>query len=386
MRILEVIASVDPASGGPVEGLLRVDEAARASGVERHVASCDLPDASFLAGFPLRTFALGEPRVRNRLLRHYGFTPHLIPWLKRHADEYDAIVVNGLWNFASFAAAMVLPRGHTPYYVFTHGMMDPWFRRTYPLKHLAKQLLWTVAEGRLLAGASAVLFTAEEERRLARGQFLGWAYREAVVGYGTTEPPPAAQVQRRAFRAAVGGLRARPYLLYLSRIHPKKGCDLLIEAFARTADRLPDLDLVIAGPDQLGWAEELKEMALRLGIASRIHWPGPLYGDAKWGALREAEAFVLPSHQENFGIVVAEALACGTPVLITDKVNVWREVAEAGAGLVSEDTVDGVAAMLRQWASDRGGLARGQARIAFHRHFDVTETARRLSNLMATAA
>jgi glycosyltransferase involved in cell wall biosynthesis len=391
LRILEVIASADPASGGPIEGMLRMDQASRRVGVERHVVTCERPNALFLADFPMTVHALGESKpgaVSHSLLTHYGYTPHLIPWLKAHARDYDAVIVNGLWNYATFAAAMTLPGGRTPYFVFTHGMMDPWFRRQSPLKHLAKQAFWTFCEGRLLAGARAVLFTTEEERRLARGQFFGWQYREAVVGYGTAAPPPPSPKQVDAFRAAAPALGERPFLLFLSRIHPKKGCDMLVEAFAQVAAKAPSLDLLIAGPDQVGLMAKLQAQAQRLGVADRIHWTGPLYGEAKWGAMRSAQAFILPSHQENFGIVVAEALACGTPVLITDKVNIWQEVHEGGAGLVAADTLAGTERLLQDWltlTAEARATMRGAAKATFVANFDVTRTAPRVIDLVREA-
>ncbi len=185
-----------------------------------------------------------------------------------------------------------------------------------------------------------------EEQRLAQGAFFGPGYRDEAVAYGAADCPPRPGEQRAAFRAAVPGLGERGYLLFLSRIHPKKGCDMLVEAFAGVAAQRPELDLVIAGPNQVGLRAELERQAQRLGVLERLHFPGMLAGDAKWGALQGAEAFVLPSHQENFGVVVAEAMACGRPVLISRKVNIWREVAEAGAGLVEEDTVEGTARLL----------------------------------------
>jgi glycosyltransferase involved in cell wall biosynthesis len=101
------------------------------------------------------------------------------------------------------------------------------------------------------------------------------------------------------------------------------------------------LDLVMAGPDEEGLQAVLEAQAARLGISARVHWTGMLEGDVKWGALRAAEAFVLPSHQENFGIAVVEAMACGVPVIISDKVNIWPEIAQDKAGIVKADTADG---------------------------------------------
>lgn len=378
MKILHMIGSVDPATGGPIEGIRRQNEITR-DRVVREIATLDAPDAPFLANFPMTVHALGESRGgKGPRLGRYGYTSRLVPWLKTHAADYDVIVVNGLWNYIAMAASRVLPGGPTPYFVFTHGMMDPWFRKAYPLKHLVKQLFWLVGEGRLMAGARSVLFTSEEERRQARGVFLGHKYRETVVGYGSADPPAHDDKQIEAFHAAAPAVGGRRFVLFLSRIHEKKGCDLLVEAFARVAADDPDLDLVVAGPDKNGWRPQLEAMAEKLGVARRIHWPGGLFGDAKWGAMRAAEAFILPSHQENFGIAVAEALACGVPALISDKVNIWREVADNGAGLVEPDDLAGTEKLLRRWLTldpDQQVAMRRAARELFQQRFNVHVTA-----------
>ena len=299
------------------------------------------------------------------------------------------IVVNGLWNYASVGASLILPSLNAPYVVYPHGMMDPWFRHAYPLKHWLKQAFWLLFEGRLVRHARAVLFTTEEEMVLARGGFLGHPYREQVVGYGTGDVPGNARTQLDAFHSLLPALGERPYLLFLGRIHPKKGCDLLIHAWAAIAQQRPDLQLVIAGPDQTGWVKELRKLAERIGVDASIHWPGMVIGDAKWGAFRGAEAFILPSHQENFGVAVAEALACRTPVLISDKVNIWREVKASGAGLVEADTLTGTRRLLQSFlALDTAAKERMRdaARRCFTEHFDLRLSARKVLNLFGELA
>jgi glycosyltransferase involved in cell wall biosynthesis len=173
--------------------------------------------------------------------------------------------------------------------------------------------------------------------------------------------------------------------LFLGRIHEKKGCDLLIHAFAKAAALDPELQLVIAGPDTSGWKQFLVSLASALGIAEKVHWPGALESDAKWGAFRSAEAFVLPSHQENFGIAVAEALACRKAVLISDKVNIWREIVEDGAGLVGIDTIEGMVSVLATWvnssARDREIMS-NRARETFLHRFEITKTAESLMGIL----
>lgn len=396
MRILHIIASVDPRGGGPIEGLLQqARERERQELAETHIATLDDPDAAYVWACPQKVFALGLPEASRkgwrRLLpwRHYRYSPKLVPWLRVHASDYDVIVVNGIWNYAALAARRALARSHHPYVVFTHGMLDPWFKRTYPRKHWLKQVFWLFSEGPLLNNARAVFFTTEEERELARGAFWPYRVKERVVGYGTADVKGDVVEQSRAFRAHVPALGERRFLLFLSRIHPKKGCDLLIEAFAAVASLHPDLDLVIAGPDQTGWRRELVALAEARGVAGRIHWLGMLSGDLKWGAFRAAEAFVLPSHQENFGIVVAEAMAAGQPVLISDKVNIWREVKAGGGGLVEADDVEGAKALLRAFlalSADARAAMGAAARQTFLERFEMSTVAREIVSALKEEA
>ena len=130
----------------------------------------------------------------------------------------------------------------------------------------------------------------------------------------------------------------------------------------------------MAGPDQTGLVPRLQAMAAAAGVAGRVSWPGMLRGDAKWGAFYAAEMFALPSHQENFGIAVAEALGCGLPALISDKVNIWREVAADGAGIVASDTLAGTRQSLRQWLNlrpEQRAEFRQRAATTFMRRYTV---------------
>jgi glycosyltransferase involved in cell wall biosynthesis len=144
----------------------------------------------------------------------------------------------------------------------------------------------------------------------------------------------------------------------------------------------------MAGPDQMGWVAELKALAQRLGITDRVTWPGMLKGEGKWGAFYSAEVFALPSHQENFGIAVAEALGCGLPVLISDKVNIWREVLSSNAGFVAPDNELGTLQLLSQWLSlapERRVEMRANALRLFDAKFTVDAMAQELLDVVAGA-
>jgi glycosyltransferase involved in cell wall biosynthesis len=166
MKILHVISSIDPRGGGPMEALRQRGLRLKEMGHEVEVATLDAPSDPVVGTFPLPAYALG-PAVGA-----YRYSRRLVPWLRSNAQRYDAVVVNGLWQYQSFGTWRALRRIGKPYYVFTHGMLDPWFKRTYPLKHLKKWLYWPWAEYRVLRDAAGVLFTSEEERRLACQSFF----------------------------------------------------------------------------------------------------------------------------------------------------------------------------------------------------------------------
>ena len=375
MKILQVVSSADLAYGGIIEGTRQTSEVLAQMGHHVEVASADDPACPWLRDFPFQVHALGPGKSA------YQYASRMIPWVRENAARFDAVIVNGLWQHPGFAVRRALRGTRIPYFVYTHGMLDPWFKRTQPLKHLKKCLYWPWGDYRVLRDAKAVLFTCEEEKLLARQSFGLYRANEVVVSYGTAGPTGDAGAQKAAFLACHPELQGKRLLLFLSRIHPKKGCDLLIEAFAGVAATDPALHLVMAGPDQTGWAAELARRADALGVADRITWPGMLTGDVKWGAFRAAEAFVLPSHQENFGIAVAEALACGLPALISNRVNIWREVAQDQAGLVGEDTVEGTVRLLREWLAltpEEQGAMRQRALQCFSERFEIRHSAENL--------
>ena len=379
MKLLHVISSISARTGGPIAAVRDMALAQQCLGDVSELLTVDDPGMPEIAGFPLKVHAVGPSRTQ------YRYSPRLVPWLREHADDYDAVVIHGLWQYGGYATWSALKGSARPYFVFTHGMLDPWFKQRYPVKHLKKWLFWPWSDYRVLRDARAVFFTCEEERMLARQSFWLYRCREAVVNLGSVEPPGDAAGQIARFHDRFPETRGRTLLLFMGRLHPKKGCDLLIEAYARVAGAHPDLHLVMAGPDDIGWGSALSSQ--RLNVADRITWTGMLEGDEKWGAYRAADIMTLPSHQENFGLVVTEAMACGTPVLVSNRVNIWREIGSDGAGLVCNDTVDGVEATLRSWlaldAASRQACGE-RARQCFVGRFEITAAARMFSATIAS--
>ena len=331
----------------------------------------DDPGAPFLKELSFPVHALGPVTTT------YSFSPKLYGWVKANYKRFDGIIVNGLWNYCGLVAWLALPRSK-PYMVFSHGMLDPYFKHEFPLKHIKKWVYWVSAQYWVLRRAYRVLFTTKEEQGLAAQSFWLHHWNGYVVPYGCSRPPVDSEALRDAFLALVPDIRGQRYMLYLGRIHAKKGCDLLVKAFCKYASEDPGLHLVMAGPDQQGRSQELKAIVEADGLGSRVHWPGIVKGEAKWGAFYAGEVFILPSHQENFGIAVAEALACGRAVLLSDKVNIAAQVAEDGAGLMENDTKEGTDALIERWIrmgrAERAAMEK-QAPITFRERYDMERNA-----------
>ncbi len=368
-RILHIIHTLDPAAGGPSESV-RVLLSFGPIGYTGEVVTLDGPEEEFLKDIPFPVHALGPTGG-------YGYSRKLYRWLRDNRHRFDGFVVNGLWQYCGLAAWLAL-RHRKPYVVFSHGMLDPYFKRTFPLKHMKKWIYWVFAEFWVLRGAYRVLFTTKEESRLAEQSFWLHRWRGFVVPYGARRPPRPEAALLEAFYDHLPAMRGTRLMLFLGRIHVKKGCDMLVRSFVKHAAMDPGLHLMMAGPDQQGWSATLKEIVAAAGLSDRVHWPGMLHGDVKWGALYASEVFILPSHQENFGIAVAESLACGRPVLLADKVNIAPEIAEDRAGLMEQDTQDGTDKLMRAWMemSDADKAAMGtQALLTFDERYDMRKNA-----------
>ncbi len=343
MRFLHSVHTVDPVSGGPIEFIRQLIPLHERAGHTMEIACMDDPAKTFVKDFPATVHCFPA------LLAGYGYSTKYVRWLRQHCQNYDAVIVHGLWQYPAIGSWLALRHTDTPYFVFPHGMLDPWFNQAYLAKRLKKSIYWAIAEHRVVRDAQAVLFASAEECRLARESFAPYICHEMIVGIGIAAPPGDPYQQKAAFLSAYPELRNKQIVLFLGRIHEKKGCDLLMPAFSKLVPTYPNLHLVLAGPDNSDYAAKLKSAFLAAGLADHVTWTGLVFKDTKWGALHTAGALILPSHQENFAIVVAEALACGKPALVSNKVNIWKDILDEGAGLVEADDLAGTEKLLVRW-------------------------------------
>ena len=223
MRILHFIASVDSATGGPVEGLRQRCAIYHAGGHEVEIASLDSPEFVDRCDLPATLVGLGPGRGT------YGYTPNAVPWLKANLSRFDVVFVNGVWNYNTLAAHRSLAGTGIPWAIFTHGMLDPYFKKQYPLKHLKKALYWHTTLAKVFHDANSVLFTCEEEKILARQSFSRYHVREEVVPYGTFGPNCDTAAASEEFLARWPELRgkrlaiSRPHSPQERHRHPDRG-------------------------------------------------------------------------------------------------------------------------------------------------------------------
>jgi len=366
VKILQLVHTLDPSVGGVAAAVLALSRGLARRGHKIDTVVLDDPSATWISNVGLSVHALGSG------LTSYRYSRALLQWLRQRGGEYDRVIVNGIWQYLSFAAWRRYAGSSIPYYVFPHGMLDPWFKETFPLKHLKKWLYWPWADYRVLRDAAAVIFTSEEERLQARRSFWLYRAREKVSPLGV-EASPISQNAKSEFLSRYPQLQNTRNFLFLGRLHPKKGCDILLDTFARLRSS-DSISLVMAGPDQIGWESDLQRQVARLNLTNRVVFTGMLQGVMKQGALASADAFVLPSHQENFGISVVEALAGGVPVLISNRVNIWREIDGDRAGYVESDDLDGTTRLLQRWtdtALTERQTMRQNARNCFEQRFEI---------------
>jgi glycosyltransferase involved in cell wall biosynthesis len=280
----------------------------------------------------------------------YYYNSKLYNWLLSHISNYDVVCVHGLWQYHTYAITKTVKQlkkenAKVPkIIIMPHGMLDPYFQKSVSrkIKALRNEIIWQLTEKNAINQADAIFFTCQEELELARTTFKGYQPKKEInVGYGIQHPPEHTTAQDEAFYNTCPQLKNQAYWLFLSRIDVKKGIDVLIQAYQQLSIKYPTLPhLVIAGNTTSAYAKQM--MALS-NHHPNIHFPGMVQGNAKWGAFYNCQAFVLPSHQENFGIAIVEAMACKKIVAITKNINIWREInADGGCLLFENNQVESV--------------------------------------------
>lgn len=381
-----MIPAVSPRYGGPSQAIFEMCRALAKRELDVSLATTDIDGTAKL---PVQIGALFEYRgVRtiffsSRLGERLNYSPALAHWLHANVKNFDVVHIHAVFSHACLAAAKACRQHRVPYIVRPLGSLDPWSMQQKPVR---KALMWRMAVGRMMKGATAIHYTTSEEKRLAETS-LGLS-RGFVVPLGIDLAAIQAILADGIFRQAHPTLGDRPYVLALSRIHPKKNFELLLRAFLELIHR-PELKawrLVVAGDGDENYLSSLRALADQLGGAGKVVFAGWLEGSLKASALQGASLFALPSHQENFGIAAAEAMACAVPVVVSQQVNLANEIAQARAGWVSSLELDDFSrALAEAMSGEDERKARGAAgKLFVEQHLSWAKAAGDLEKLYST--
>lgn len=346
---MHVIPSIGPLRGGPSEVLPLLAAGLAAAGVQVHVTTTDDNGGTARLDVPLgkAVESLGVTYwYFPRQTAFYSCSWPLGRWLWRAVAQYDLLHIHGLFSYSSTVAAWIARAKRVPYLVRPLGHLNRW-----GMEHrrpLLKRLSFAVCERAILQNAAAVHYTSQQEQ--AEAELLGFRARPVIIPNPVSLGEPSA-VAKGALRARYPQLRDRVVYLFLSRVDEKKGIPLLFSAFARVHAADPATALIIAGSGSPGYESSLRRLTVELHVEDHVLWLGFLRGQAKAEALADADVFVLPSYSENFGVALAEAMAAGLPVIVSDRVGIHPQVSSHGAGLVTDCAVDALAEAMTRLAT-----------------------------------
>lgn len=274
---------------------------------------------------------------------HYNFSLQMVKEIWKIIDDYDLVDITAVWNFPVLAGALISLIKKKPYIISPRGTI---YKETIELKSTAfKKLYFNLFAKHYLNKASAIHFTTEDEKEKVTS-YLKLKASSFVIPNGVD--------LNRITQSAVpkSNLIGKKYLLILGRIDKKKGFDLLIPAFANVATKFNDIQLVIAGNLETSYYHSIIPFIQKYGISDRVIFTGEVTGDDKWSLYKNAFMFVLPSYSENFGMSVVEAMACGCPVVISDKVGIYKEVSDNNAGIIVKTTVESLQVGIHKLLND----------------------------------
>lgn len=332
MRILHVIPSVSRVHGGPSVALETMVRASAQAGVQVDVVATDDDGAGHLE-IPLGT-RVERAQVGYWFFRRethfYKFSLPLTRWLARHVASYDLLHIHALFSYPTMPAALFAARRGVPYVLRPLGTLNRVGIEQY--HRTLKRVSFPLIERRMIRGASFLHYTSELERLQARE--LGVTQRSAVIPVGVPldeKPPPVRGSWRQKFAPQFPD---RTLFLFMARLDPIKGLDVLLPAFARVRAQMPNAALVIAGAGEASYEKELRAECERRKLADDVLFVGYVEGDTKRALLGDADVFVLPSRSENQGVAVVEAMAAGLPVLVTPEVGIAGDIVRCQAGVM----------------------------------------------------
>jgi glycosyltransferase involved in cell wall biosynthesis len=337
IRILRITQSLDIKLGGIANYILGSSIALSRRGFQVDILTYDNQKSFYFNKRKIKIINKGPAYGK------FTFSFNLLFWLIKNKEKYDLFIIEGIWQFSTLIARLILK---DKYYVYLHGSLDPYFSTEF-FKCLKKKIYWLLVEKQNLLNSNSILLTNTLEKNQLNNTYVNTnnIKKKVVGGIGIAKPRFVKKRVLNKFYKKFPLLKKKRFLLFLGRFHQKKGCDTLVKAMKKLSKKNIKINILMAGPNSK-YKNDIKKMSEIYGLNHSIFWSDTLGGNLKWGAIVASQGMVLPTNGENFGIALAESLSCSRPVLTTYKTNIYKEIQDSGAGLISQNKVNDFAKIL----------------------------------------
>ena len=327
---------MNPETGGPPNGINYISPFLNELNTATTILCLDSPEESFIKNSQINIIALAENKTS------WQFSSNLYHWLINNLEDFDVVIVHGIWIYHSYAVSKAIknlkklnPNFKTKHFIYPHGMLDSYFQvdKKRILKSIRNYFYWHLIESKNINNADGIIYTSVGEMEIASKTFSNYKPKQIFnLGYSVTIPNDIYKQKD-----------AEEYFLFLGRYDPKKGIDTIIHAYCELCNKKVKLPkLIIAGPGLNADYGKFIQKLVRSNdfLSCQIELKDMVTGAEKWQLITNAKLMILWSHQENFGVTIAESIGMGVPVLLSKQVNIWDEIVNNNAGFAENDTVE----------------------------------------------
>jgi len=378
IKILRLVASLDPKYGGPQNGIISSNTQLIKSGFKIDMVAFD---PKKLINNEYKNIKIIN--FRSFIGKNYRFSLKFFFWLWKKRKDYEFFIVHGIWQFNSLAARLLL--ANKKYFVFTHGQLNPYFSLKF-FKKKKKKIYWNLIEKKNLIKSQAILLTSNDEKINLKNTYVNTnKIKKKIIKYGIIKKKLNNQKCVNIFQSKFSFLNNKKFYLFLGRFHEKKGCETIINSVIKLKDKF-NSKILFSGPiENYSYFKFLKELVKKNNLGDTIFFSGPIYKNLKWGAILSSKGMLLASHGENFGISIAESLSQSKPVLITNKVNIYKNIAKYKAGLVSSNNISSFSKKLLKFQElnliEQNKMSKNALKC-FKDNFDISSHTNSLANLL----
>lgn len=374
-NILRIITTLDPRYGGPRNGVIESSKSLIKKGFNVDIVTIDRKKIN------LKIKNLRVINFSNFFGSNYRFSFELIFWLYKNKNNYKYIIIHSIWQFPTLLARFMIKNR---YFVYLHGSLDPYFSTEF-FKKLKKQIYWYLFEYKNLQKSISVILTSNGEKQNLKKTFVETKkFKKKVIKYGIFKKKINKEKIKKKFLNKFKFLKDQSYYLYLGRFHKKKGIDIIIKAVNKIRKKINSKILLMGPYENLHYKEYLEKLVKKYELENKIFFSNARYDDLKWGAILSSKAMILSSHGENFGISLIESISLGKPILITNKVNIYKEILKFKSGFVSKDNVNSFSRMILNYENlsikEKKEMTRNSL-ICFKKNFDLSNTNNKKSEL-----